>query len=279
MLFPHHELSTAAMPQTMTFRSRKTQATRLSLAGATTILTEDQERFPSAISLRFPGKCRPLSYRYPLTFRQSVRYPAGSIPSVEVPKTGTCLSCGMANHEGSSSLRWPTLSRSSHQTWKRFVVTGRRAQPKIGARLQSHMDAKIKSQFWTDPVIWYLPMQLKLAALWAITSSQTSLFGYVEIDPRQFRFETGCPLNALRKLCDAHPRGFMRAGSGYWIRRYIAHQIGTGNKLSKSKMGQRAARHLCLYREHPVMNLVLEEYPELEKAVEQVLQRFNESSY
>jgi hypothetical protein len=142
-------------------------------------------------------------------------------------------------------------------------------------RLQDlHMEAKIKSQFWTDLAIWKLPAPLKLAALWVITSTRTTLFGYVETSPRRFQFETGCPLNALPKLCDAHPRGFIKTGSGYWIRRYVAHQIGTGKKLSKSKMGWRLARQLSLYQEHPVVKLVLEEYPELKEVMRQVVLEF-----
>lgn len=125
------------------------------------------------------------------------------------------------------------------------------------------MDAKISGEFWSDPAIEGLTMEQRMAALWAITSSRTNMAGYVEVSAKRFSFETGCPYDALLTLCDAHPKGFKRCGEGIWIRRFIAHQIGTGKSLVRNKMTTTVLRDLRAYQGHPFVAHALAEYPEL----------------
>ena len=90
--------------------------------------------------------------------------------------------------------------------------------------------AKIAPQLWTDPVLEEASPQVKLAAaIWLMTNFRTSPAGFVDHpSKRRFEFETGSPYEALTKLLELHPKGFVRTPKEIWIRRFIAHQFGTG---------------------------------------------------
>lgn len=83
------------------------------------------------------------------------------------------------------------------------------------------MNVIISPAFWSDPDIEEMSPELKLAALWMLTNSRTTLFGYVEVSPKRFEFETGTPYQALEDLCKAHPGGFVKCGAGVWARNFI----------------------------------------------------------
>lgn len=137
------------------------------------------------------------------------------------------------------------------------------------------MDAKISGEFWSDPVIENLPANLKLAALWVLTSSRTTLFGYVEISKKRFAFETGLDESDLESLCHAHPKGFVWASDGdegickVWARRYVAHQIGTGDSLVRNRMSWGLIGQLSPYQGDKIFSFVLAEYPELRQRIEE----------
>jgi hypothetical protein len=125
------------------------------------------------------------------------------------------------------------------------------------------MNVRISPGFWSDPEIEELTADMKLAALWLMTNSRTTVFGYVEISERRFEFETGSPWQALLDLCKAHAKGFVKTGKGFWVRRFISHQIGTGKKLIDNNFCRALVRDLRGYSDEPVYGLVMEEYPEL----------------
>lgn len=130
------------------------------------------------------------------------------------------------------------------------------------------MDAKITSDFWGDTAIEALDRDQKLAALYAITCERTTTFGFLEVTAKRFTFDTGCPYEALASLPQAHPKGFKALGNGIWIRRFIAHQIGTGSKLVANLMSKAVLKELRAYEALPVFDEVLAEYPELRERYE-----------
>lgn len=125
------------------------------------------------------------------------------------------------------------------------------------------MIVRISPSFWSDPDIEEMPPELKLAALWMLTNSRTTLFGYVEVSPRRFLFETGTPYEGLDALCKAHPKGFVKCGAGYWIRNFISYQMGSGDKLVANNFCKGLVRSLRAYQGLPVFEKVLSAYPEL----------------
>jgi hypothetical protein len=125
------------------------------------------------------------------------------------------------------------------------------------------MNVRITPEFWSDPQIEELTAEQKLAALWVMTNSRTTLFGYVEISERRFEFETSTPYQALVSLCEAHPKGFIKTGKGIWVRKFISYQFGTGKKLIDNNFCKPLAKELREYSDHPVFSEVIAEYPEL----------------
>ncbi|MFZ4778072.1 MAG: hypothetical protein ACOYM3_22095 [Terrimicrobiaceae bacterium] len=96
-----------------------------------------------------------------------------------------------------------------------------------------------------------------------LTNSRTTLFGYVEVSPKRFEFETGTPYQALDDLCKAHPKGFVKCGGGIWVKNFIAYQIGSGEKLVANNFCKGLVKHLRAYQGLPVFGEVLNHYPEI----------------
>lgn len=92
----------------------------------------------------------------------------------------------------------------------------------------------IDSSFWSDPDIESAKAGVKLAALWLITNSQTSLIGICGASPARFEFETGLKSDALESAIQALPRAFKRFGSVVFVTRYVHHQFGRGEKLKRN---------------------------------------------
>lgn len=130
------------------------------------------------------------------------------------------------------------------------------------------MDAKVTGDFWSDPAIELLSAEQKLAALWCYTSSRTTMIGFVEASAKRFEFETGSPYGALAGLPEAHPKGFKKSGEGIWVRRYIARQFGTGEKLVRNNFCKPILSALRACEGLPVFKEVLAEYPELQEPYE-----------
>jgi len=97
------------------------------------------------------------------------------------------------------------------------------------------MDTKIKPSFWSDPVVDALPPEGKLALLWLFTS-RVSACGWCPATKRHFEFETGSPYQALLDAVKALGKGCVTHAKGFWIRNYIRHQIGVGDRLARNNM-------------------------------------------
>lgn len=128
------------------------------------------------------------------------------------------------------------------------------------------MKPLLDPSFWSDPEIEAAAPEVKLAALWLITNSQTSLLGVCGASLSRFRFETGLGEEALQSALEALPRSLMRIGSAVFVRNYIRHQFGTGEKLMKNNFFV-ALKSLFLSIKDEVMSAaILKEYPEFEEA-------------
>ena len=122
----------------------------------------------------------------------------------------------------------------------------------------------IEPKFWSDPDLENLGGDEKLALLWLITNSQTDLCGFCEVGKRRFEFETGKPLEALQRACDGGGKGFEKVDKNtYWIRNYVAYQMGRGDRLIRNNMGRSVVKHLSALSEEK-RDLFLSEYPEIE---------------
>lgn len=131
----------------------------------------------------------------------------------------------------------------------------------------------IDQAFWSDPDIEKQPAGAKLCALWLITNSQTSLLGLCGASESRFTFETGLPAKALTRALEALPRAFKRCGDTIFVRNYIRHQFGVGEKLMKNNFFV-ALRSLFLsVKDEKLKALILSEYPEFKEGLNKPLPR------
>lgn len=124
------------------------------------------------------------------------------------------------------------------------------------------MSPKIHAEFWTDPELDNAEPEVRLVLLWMITNPMTDITGTFELNPRRFKFETNLEPQWLQNTLDAVPRMFVRCGSWVWLRTFIKHQFGQGEKLARNKMGSAVAR-AALDLPVPLREAVWGEYPEL----------------
>ncbi len=97
------------------------------------------------------------------------------------------------------------------------------------------MDTKVKGSFWQDPIVDSLPPNGKLAILWLFTSG-ISACGWNPTTKRRFEFETQSPYQALLDAVKALGDSIVSHPKGLWVRKYIRHQIGDGERLAKNNM-------------------------------------------
>jgi hypothetical protein len=129
------------------------------------------------------------------------------------------------------------------------------------------MKPLVDQAFWSDPDIESAKSGVKLAALWLITNSQTSLLGICGASTARFEFETGLPAKALESAVEALPRAFKRFGGVIFIRNYVRHQFGSGEKLTKNNFFV-ALRSLFLsVKDEALKDFILSEYPEFQQAL------------
>lgn len=124
------------------------------------------------------------------------------------------------------------------------------------------MKPMIDQSFWSDPDIETAKAGTKLAALWMITNSQTSLLGICNATAQRFSFETGLPANALTNAIEALPRAFKRFGSVVFIRNYIRHQFGIGEKLTKNNFFISLKSLFLAVKDEELKEFIAAEYPE-----------------
>lgn len=124
------------------------------------------------------------------------------------------------------------------------------------------MDPKITSAIWANLEFDQASPAGKLAALWLITNEQVDVLGYADLSLRRFIFETQLTEQALAEGLQALGKGIVRTGKGYWLRNYIANQLGRGLPLQENNFCASIIK--CLHRrEAALVRLVLGEYPEI----------------
>jgi hypothetical protein len=129
------------------------------------------------------------------------------------------------------------------------------------------MQTKIHSDFWSDPDIEAQPGEVKYAALWLMTNERVNLLGCAEVTGKKFAYDTGLPVEALRRAIEALPKTFVALGKGfnnYWIRNYIRRQFGEGDSLLRNNLFKPLARAWQGLRDPVLKEQILKEYPEFE---------------
>jgi hypothetical protein len=134
------------------------------------------------------------------------------------------------------------------------------------------MKPMIDQAFWSDPDIEASKAGVKLAALWLITNSQTSLLGLCGASENRFVFETGLPAKALGRAVEALPRAFVRFGGVIFVRNYIRHQFGIGEKLMRNNFFVALKSLFLSVKDEALKAVILEEYPEFHKALTKPLE-------
>ena len=127
------------------------------------------------------------------------------------------------------------------------------------------MKPMIDPAFWSDPDIEGAKSGVKLAALWLITNPQTSILGLCNASPLRFTFETGLPATALESALEALPRAFKRFGSVVFVRNYVRHQFGNGDKLIRNNFFVALKSKFEAVREEELRKAILFDYPEFDK--------------
>lgn len=134
------------------------------------------------------------------------------------------------------------------------------------------MKPLIDQAFWSDPDIEGSKAGVKLAALWLITNSQTNLIGICGASMGRFEFETGLKSEALTSALEALPRAFVKVGSVIFVRNYIRHQFGSGDKLKRNNFFVALKSLFLSIKDEALKSLVLQEYPEFEEALQRASQ-------
>jgi hypothetical protein len=125
------------------------------------------------------------------------------------------------------------------------------------------MKPYVHQSFWSDSDMELQPPEIKLAALWLITNSQTSILGLCSASDRRFCFETGLPSGTLSRVCEALPRAFKPLGDQIFITNFIRHQFGAGSGLMRNNWFKALAASF-LGQSKQVQDAILELYPEFE---------------
>lgn len=125
----------------------------------------------------------------------------------------------------------------------------------------------IDQAFWSDPEIENSPADVKLCALWLITNSNTSLIGLCGVSEVRFAFETGLPREALAKTVETLPSSFVRVGNIVFVKNYVRHQFGQGEKLQRNNFFS-ALTSLCLaVKDQILISEIAAQYPEFQEAL------------
>lgn len=131
----------------------------------------------------------------------------------------------------------------------------------------------IDPSFWSDPDIEGAKAGVKLCALWLITNSQTSIIGICGASVARFEFETGLKAEALESTMQALPRAFKRFGAVIFLRNYVRHQFGTGEKLIRNNFFVALRSHFLSVKDEELRDCILSEYPEFQQALAKGLPR------
>lgn len=141
------------------------------------------------------------------------------------------------------------------------------------------MKPMIDQAFWSDPDIEGSKAGVKLSALWMITNSQTSLLGICGASNARFEFETGLKIDALESALKALPRAFKRFGSVIFVRNYIRHQFGTGEKLKRNNFFVALKSLFLSVKDQELKDFIIAEYPEFNEALQRASEGLTKPQY
>lgn len=130
------------------------------------------------------------------------------------------------------------------------------------------MIAKIHPAFWSHPEVESLDTEAKLACLWLLTNSGTTILGLCKVSNRRFTFETGAQPSALDRAVKAMPHTFQRFGDTIYIRNFIRKQFGSGAQLQRNNVWKSIKSALEAVREDVVRQALCEDYPEFSSTSE-----------
>lgn len=134
------------------------------------------------------------------------------------------------------------------------------------------MKPLIDQAFWSDQEIERASSTVKLAALWLITNSQTNLIGVCGASEARFVFETGLKPEALQRALEALPKSFVKVGDVIFVRNYIRHQFGAGDKLVRNNFFTSLSSLFLAVKNPELKALILEQYPEFLECSERAYQ-------
>lgn len=134
------------------------------------------------------------------------------------------------------------------------------------------MKPLLDQAFWSDPDIEQSPSEVKLAALWLITNPQTNLIGVCGASSGRFTFETGLNSEALERALKGLPRAFVRVGSVVFVKNYIRHQFGSGDKLKRNNFFVALKSLFLGIKDERLRMLFVTEYPEFKEALMEPLE-------
>jgi hypothetical protein len=104
--------------------------------------------------------------------------------------------------------------------------------------------------FWSNDKVEELGPDLKLAALWIMTNSNTSDIGICKVTKKRFVFETGLPDDSLDRVCEALPETFIRAGELIIIRNFVRYQFGSGDALKRNNFFKTLTKEFLALPDH-----------------------------
>lgn len=129
------------------------------------------------------------------------------------------------------------------------------------------MKPLIDPAFWSDPDVERQKSGVKLSALWLMTNSQTSLLGVCGASDQRFTFETGLQSEALQGALEGLPRAFIRVGNVIFVRNYIRHQFGSGDKLIRNNFFVALRSLFNSVKDEALRVEILKEYPEFQEGL------------
>lgn len=133
------------------------------------------------------------------------------------------------------------------------------------------MDTKFSPHYWSHLEVEPAPPEIKLAGAWMRTNDRLTLFGYAEVTPQRFAFETGLAPDTLARAIQALPDWFVGLPKGYFMPGFIREQIGSGESLIFNNVCKSLVRALVALNDAQVSALVTKHYPELENVLKETL--------
>jgi hypothetical protein len=139
------------------------------------------------------------------------------------------------------------------------------------------MKPVIDPAFWSDPDIEAAKTGVKLCALWLITNSQTSMLGVCGVSEARFAFETGLPADALTSTLKALHKSFVRVGNVVFVKNFIRHQFGAGEKLTRNNRFRPLKSLFASVKDPELRKVILAEYPEFKEGLAKGLPRASQA--